>query len=363
MNEAARAEEVAFKMNSVQKLLGERRAARLRGTDWFAWMTAGGSNAVLLAAETGTAEVLVTPRGTWVLTDEIEAQRLVDEQLPQRFPVRATAWAHPAEREALVQDLTQGCQIVSDRPLPSEAPLPAEMVMAKRKLTAPEIERYRMVGELAAQAMTEALQQATPEWSEGRLAGAGASAMIARGLDPGLIMAAGERRLQLYRHPVTAADRLGSMAMMVFCARGRGLYANLTRFVSFGRLEPRFAELHEQVREVESQALAISRPGVRLSTIYDGIAKAYAAAGHEAAIREHHQGGTTGYLSREIIARPDTGEELAAGNAVAWNPSLRGAKVEDTFLVTDSGLVNLTMDPLWPKTTVAGQERPLVLER
>jgi hypothetical protein len=50
-------------------------AIRLRGTDWFAWVTAGGSNAVLLAADTGVAEVLVTREEACVLTDEIEAAR------------------------------------------------------------------------------------------------------------------------------------------------------------------------------------------------------------------------------------------------------------------------------------------------
>jgi hypothetical protein len=50
--------------------------------DWFAWATAGGSNTVLLAAETGVAEVLVTDEAAWILTDEIEAQRLKDEEVP-----------------------------------------------------------------------------------------------------------------------------------------------------------------------------------------------------------------------------------------------------------------------------------------
>jgi len=47
------------------------------------------------------------------------------------------------------------------------------------------------------------------------------------------------------------------------------------------------------------------------------------------AIREHHQGGTTGYLARDV-QNPATTDTLAEGIAVAWNPSLTGAKIEAT---------------------------------
>ena len=47
--------------------------------------------------------------------------------------------------------------------------------------------------------------------------------------------------------------------------------------------------------------------------------------------------------------------------AVAWNPSLPGAKAEDTFLITRDGLENLTSDPNWPTVEVEGRRRPDLL--
>jgi Xaa-Pro aminopeptidase len=363
MNDAARSAEVAAKVELIQRGLGKGRALRLRGVDWFSWVTAGGSSTVLLAAETGVAEVVVTSGGGWVVTDEIEAQRLSDEQIPAGLPIKATSWAHRAERERLVKELAPGCRVLSDRPRLGEELLPQELVAAKRTLSAPEIGRYRRVGRLAAEAMTQALNEARPDWNEYQLAAAGGAALMARGLDPALVMAAGERRMRIYRHPVSAGEPLGAVAMMVFCARGAGLYANLTRFVSFGPLSEPLKKLHRQAQEVETKALALSRPGTTLGEVYHALALAYAAAGDESAIREHHQGGTTGYLSREVIATPESAEPIRVGTAVAWNPSLRGAKVEDTFLVTEGGLLNLTMDPAWPTAKVGELNRPLVLER
>lgn len=82
------------------------------------------------------------------------------------------------------------------------------------------------------------------------------------------------------------------------------------------------------------------------------------------AIRDHHQGGTTGYLSREVIATPTTPDILATNMAMAWNPSLPGAKIEDTFvLLADNQLENLSLDPNWPSAEIEGRLRPLPLER
>ena len=78
---------------------------------------------------------------------------------------------------------------------------------------------------------------------------------------------------------------------------------------------------------------------------------------------EHHQGGLTGYQAREAIARPDSVELIQCGTALALNPSLRGAKIGDTFYVADDVLHNLTFDGAWPHVLVNGRARPQVLER
>lgn len=372
-------DEVSTKLDSIRTVLKETDAGgiRLRGTDWFAWATAGGSNTILLAAETGVAEVLVTPTDAWILTDEIEAQRLKDEQLPNLpdelpFKLFVYPWAQAADRQSFIQDATGGEPILSDRPsegsqdtsTPAEGPLPQSLIDRKRVLLPSELERYRQVGRLASEAMTEVMMRAKPDWTEYQLAGAGAEALWARGLHPTLTLAAGDRRLPLYRHPLPSGEPIGRQAMLVFCARGFGLYANLTRFVYFESLSETEAKVHQAVREVEAAALNACQDGMALRDIYGVLAQAYAEQSYPNAIREHHQGGTTGYLSREVVATPTTIESLSSKMAVAWNPSLVGAKVEDTFvLLEDNTLENLTFDPSWQSAEIEGRLRPLPLER
>lgn len=357
--------EVSHKLELIRLALTEAQAqgVRLKGTDWFAWATAGGSNTVLLTAETGVAEVLVTLDDAWVLTDEIEAQRLKDEELPANFQLHVNPWADAAAREEFVREATNGGKVLSDSPIPHvEKRLPASLQQHKQVLMSSEIERYREIGRKASVAMTEVLRSAKPTWTEYQLAGAGAEALWARGLHPALTLVAGERRLPLYRHATPSQEAIGRQAMMVFCARGYGLYANLTRFVVFGSLQAEDSQLHRHVREVEAQALNLCQPGTALNTVYDSLTQAYQQHGYPNAIREHHQGGTTGYLAREIVANPATTDTLAENMAVAWNPSLAGAKIEDTFVIHKDRLENLTFDSNWPSVEVEGRDRPIPLE-
>ena len=93
-----RTEEAAVKIALIKEQLGKNEAVRLRGVDWFAWATAGGSSTVTLAAETGIAEVLVTTADAWIVTDEMEGKRLLEEEVPAGLTIHTLPWAYPGRR-------------------------------------------------------------------------------------------------------------------------------------------------------------------------------------------------------------------------------------------------------------------------
>jgi Xaa-Pro aminopeptidase len=353
--------EIATKLNLVRQLLAEHKLAglHLRGVDWFAWATGGGSNVVILSTEDGCADILITPDQALVLTDSMEAERLQAEEIPPEYTVWAAPWPDTAARAAFVRAATADGVVASDRPHGREQPLPAALVAARRRLLPAEIERYRRLGALTASAVTEVLTAARADWTERNLAGAAAEALWSRGIHPTLTLAGGERRLPLYGHVTPTGERLGGRAMLVVCARQHGLYANMTRFVQF---RPPTAE--EQTRaavvaQIEAVAWRGSRPGAVLADIHQAIVAEYAAQGYAGAQDRLHQGGTTGYLSREVVARPGALTAIEANTALAWNPSLFGQKIEDTILATEQGLEILTVDAAWPTIEINGYPRPL----
>lgn len=336
-------------------------AVRLRGIDWFAWATCGGSSTVLLAAEVGVAEVLVTRSGAWVLTDAIEADRLKEEEVPRGLEVWSGPWAEPQQREAFVRAQRGAGPVASDRPTGDEVPLPDGLVQARYSLLPEEFERYRKLGRDASEAMSEVMRAARPEWTGWQLAGAGAEALMGRGIYAALTLVGDERRLPRHRHATASFERLGARAMLVFCARRHGLFANLTRFVYFRQPSAEERRLIADVARVESAAFQASRPGATLAEVLAAIVRAYAACGHPGAEAFHHQGGSCGYLARDVVATPSTAVKLQPRNAIAWNPSLPGAKIEDTAVLTDTGLELLTVDPSWPTVQVDGRARPDIL--
>src|SRR4051794_1464199 len=308
-------------------------AVRFRGTEWFAWATCGGSNVVLLTTDVGVAEVVVTVDRAYVLTDQIEAERLRAEELPRELEVLACPWTErPAAWDKAVRDCAEGGEIASDRPAHSEMQLPAGLLEVRWSLGPEEVERYRGLGRDAADAMTDVLQAARPEWTGRELAGAGAEALWARGIEPALTLVGGERRVSVYRHATAKDEKLGARAMLVFCARRHGLFANLTRFVYFRRPTPAELRARDAVAAVEAEAFRASRPGTALAAVYDAIVAAYAAAGYPGEEDRHHQGGPTGYLAREAIASPRNSAIIGPDTALAWNPSVPGVKIEDTVV-------------------------------
>ncbi len=308
----------------------------LRGSDWFSWITAGESNAVLLISETGIADIVIDQETATILSNAIEAPRITQEWRIPHMTVEITPWQEPYK--------TRHGRIFSDRPRHNEHRMPQHWYQSRYCLMPEEIIRYQVLGQETASAMREALDLALPSWSEHMLAGALADALMKRGIEPGLILAGGQERMRAFRHPVPTHSQLGLRTMLVTCARRGGLYANCTRMHAWSELTQEEKEKRDKVVMLEKVALDASRPGIQLGAIFDSLAHAYTAIGEKDAINAHHQGGITGYLSREVIAQSQSPCILKAGMALAWNPTLSGMKIEDTVLITPTGTQRITQD-------------------
>ncbi len=302
----------------------------------FSWLT-GGDNTVI--AGEGVAWIEICEGKLRVHTSKIEAQRLLDEEIPG-MEISVYPWyemPQPREPNDLQYDLTA----------------------LRLVLSFEEQERFQVLGRDAAQAVSEAIRSAKPSWTESEMAGAVAEACYSRGIQPVVLLVAGEERIFKYRHPLPKEKLLGSVCMVVLCGKRQGLIANLTRIRSFGNAKVQ--QLYYKVLEVEAVALKATTPGATLGEVLEAIKGAYTNIGMPQAFEEHHQGGIAGYRPREVVARPGDKTQLEVGMAVAWNPSIPGAKVEDTFLLTPSGLLCLTCDPDWPVIEFGQYKRPALL--
>ena len=118
----------------------------------------------------------------------------------------------------------------------------------------------------------------------------------------------------------------------------------------------------EATATVDATFIAATRPGNSLGNIFEQAATAYAQTGFPDEWQLHHQGGPAGYEPREYIATPGSTDVVVAGQAYAWNPSITGAKSEDTILVGENGNEILTSISKWPMLSISieGQADPLL---
>jgi antitoxin VapB len=220
---------------------------------------------------------------------------------------------------------------------PSEAAadaldLNSELDALRRVLDEDALARLRAIGADLTAALAEAAAELSPGMSEHDAAAAIASACRARALVPTVLLAATHERIARHRHPLPAGATIERRAMLVASAQRGGLYANLTRMVWLDEPDPDIAQRQAACDAILARLREeATRPGRSLVDVFGDIRRFYAEAGFPDQWRLHHQGGITGYASREVIATPYTEVGIEPGMAFSWNPSVTGAKAEDTF--------------------------------
>jgi Xaa-Pro aminopeptidase len=335
--------------------------------DTFAWAT-GGSNVVDRRAAVGDAAVGFD--GEWtVVTNDIEAERLREEELPPDVPVDSFEWHAGSLADAVAE--RAGTPAGADFDVPGSSSVDASPL--RRRLTGADVARYRELGADAAAAIGAAARSARPTDTEREVAARVEAELAERGTESPVVLVGGEERARRYRHFTPTDATLDGYALVSVTARRDGLHASATRTVAFdppGWLEGR----HEAAATVEATALAATRAYAQregtAAEVFEAIRDAYVALGHRGEWREHHQGGATGYAGREWFATPTNEGPLTLPTAYAWNPTVQGAKSEGTALVTADEVSFLTDGGRdWPTVEVsavgfdAAFERPAVLDR
>jgi Xaa-Pro aminopeptidase len=361
-------DELNLKMSRVRGLLEQHRldALLLQRATSFAWATCGGLSYINTASTTGEASLLITREDArYLITNNIEAPHYEREEglAAQGWQFRLAPWhaANPA-----LPELTRGMRLGSDYPYPGAEDLSVEMARLRAVLTLPEQARFRAVCADGAAALEAAARAVRPGQTEMEIAGLIELESRRRLLQPVVALVASDQRISDLRHPLPTPRRLERYAMLIVCARRQGLVMAATRLVHFGKLPAEIRRRAEAAARVDAQVICATRPGRTLGEIFGDIQRAYAEAGFDGEWQRHPQGGPIAYEPREFLAVPGSPELVSIGEGFAWNPSITGAKSEDTILVTEAGVEVLTATGSWPEWAVeAGGRslpRPAILE-
>jgi Xaa-Pro dipeptidase len=380
-----------------ERSVGRAHAAARRVRDWLStdgprprpaglvltspaavsWACGGVAPPVDRTAATDLVWAVFTAAGNAALiTTNVEADRIRDEYGPadHGFADLVTVpWQDP-DGFALAAERIAGApagRLAADGHPAFGTDATDDLVAIRLALSAAERDELADLGRDAAAALQSALRSWRPGERDLDIQARCAAGLESAGADAPVLIVGGDDRLERYRHPMAVGAPVRRLLMAVVVARRAGLHAAATRFASAGPLDPGYARLRARVLRIEDAVLASCWPGATYGAALAALDAGYAQAGAPGSWAGHYQGGPIGFGQREFEIAPDQRdsrwyrEPIAAGHAIAWNPSLPGgAKAEDTYLVTDAGLELVTHAPDWPAEPDDERQppRPAVLE-
>jgi Xaa-Pro aminopeptidase len=364
-----RHEEIQEKVRRVSALL---QAKGLKGVLFkrqanFSWLTAGGINLIGIATEMGGTSLLITEKAKYVITSNIEAPRMIEEEEVEKlgFQVRSFQW-YDDQEVALVNELTGGGSVGCDVPFSNYVNVAEDVVQLRFSFTSGEIARYRWLGETVARAAEETMLETRRGEKECEVIGRLSAKLWEDRIDPIGVMGAADNRIARFRHSIPMERSIDRIFMLSVNARKGGLVVCLTRFVHFGTVPASLQAQYEATVYVDCVLMAHTRPGTPAREVFQKGIEAYRDRGFPEEWKLHHQGGPIGYQSRDYRTHFGTPDLVQENQPFCWNPSITGTKSEDTILATSHGPEIITPTVLYPTLSmeVAGIRfvRPAILE-
>ena len=355
-----RLEEVAIKEKRLQTLMAEKNldGILLKKQANFSWLTAGGYNMVGIAAEMGVTALLITRQARYIIASKIEMQRMLVEEGLQDLGFQPLEYEWFLDREGdmarkIVPDLRN---VGADTGFADCPNIDGDLRKLRASLTAGEMERYRFLGAKLSQALEHVMFGIRPGDKECEIAGRIGMELWKDRIDPTGILIAADERVALYRHPIPTEKRVGRYVMCAANARYKGLIASITRSLHFGKPSPELTKQYAQNLEVENRMIAATQVGKPMKDGFAAALAAYREFGVPEEWRLHHQGGSTGYFSRDIKVTDQTPDIVQENQAFCWNPTITGTKTEDGFIATTQGPVMISHPVVFPtvRQEVAG---------
>lgn len=331
-----------------------------------AWFTCGGSCWVGKDSPNGAVDLLYLEGNCYLIAAENEKARHFDEELAGLgFAVVAYPWYE--NKEKALRKLIEGKRVASDTGCAGTAKRDADILRLRYAMQPEEILRARRLGADCAKAMRDTCIEIAPGMTEHEVAAMITGKLMCMGIQAPCCLVAADERIEKYRHPIPTFKKVAKICMIVICGARDGLVLSMTRLVSFAPLSEDLQKRHLACASIDARFMERTQIGANVADVFRAGIEAYAEFGYAGEWKGHHQGGSSGYDSRDYCCNFETNEIIVANQMFAWNPTVTGTKVEDTFLLTEDGREVLTEIPGWPAvevgTAVGILRRPGILVR
>lgn len=360
--------EFTEKLKRLEKMLAAENlgGVLINSQHSFAWLTGGKSNSINLSVENGACYLLICSDGKcFVLANNIEMPRILTEEISVKDfePVEFSWQDEKSAGDFVIKKahtiLNDNKNLASDLFFNNEIrPIENLIARCRYELTSAEVERYKLLGKDAGKAIGDLFENIQPNATEIEIARKLNDALAVYKIKPVVTLVGADERIKRFRHPIPTENRWRKVLLVAVCARREGLIANLSRIACVGKIPDELQRKTAATAYIFAKLLAETKTGRTSAELYKIAAQAYAEKGFANEINRHHQGGATGYKSRDWVAHPASVETVFPNQAFAWNPSITGTKIEETFLNSANGAEIITHSPNFPpiETEINGQK-------
>lgn len=349
--------EIAEKMVRLQTFLEREKLDGMLFTQVrnFFWITAGlANNQIVLNKDVGAASVLIMKDGSkYLICNDSEAPRLMNEIMTELgYTLKRFDWFEANilqdVRGDIISQLAPKGRIGSDVPYPNTILVADQFKPLRYSLTEPEIKRYRWLGHQTTTAIESVCRSLKPGMDEFEIEALTSAELRSRGIMPTVLLIGVDERIYNYRHCLPAGSKLQKYAMVNVVAEKWGMPIAVTRFVHFGPIPEELKAKLEKAALINAKYQKATVPGKACAEIFEECKTWYAESGYEGEWMKHHQGGATGYDDREYVIYPGVKEVVQERQAFAWNPTITGAKIEDTIIAYKDHVEVVTATGNWP---------------
>lgn len=354
--------EITEKTERLVKMLAENDldGVLINSQHNFAWLTGGKSNAINLSGETGACFLLIRSDGSkFVLANNIEMPRILAEEISaEDFEPVEFAWQEEKASSDFVIEKAKslsrtGKNLASDLFLHKGIRTIENLISRCRyELTTAEIERYRKLGRDAGKAVGSVIKNINAGETEIEIASKTKNELAKFNINSVVTLVGADERIEQFRHPVPTENVWKKVLLIAVCGKREGLIANLSRIVCIGEVSDNLKRKTETAAYVFARLLSETKPGKTGAELYKIAADAYTEKGFADEINKHHQGGATGYKTRDWVIHPKSGETVFQNQAFAWNPSITGTKAEETALISGDKIEIITATDNFPAIAV-----------
>lgn len=354
--------EFACRLNQINEFIEESNLDGLfiKRRDSFSWATCGFSNTIDEGSELGWGELYFTRDERYIISANVEKERFQNEEV-RGMGFKSLDYPWHGEIDSFYARLFDGKRVGADVDFAGTENVNADLMGLRFDLSDGEIGRMRELCHDVAHAMADTCYESKPGMTGFEIKGEMLRKLTSRQIEAPVLFIGSDQRLFDYRHCLTKNIPVEKYFLMTVCARRHGLVCATSRLVHFGKLPEELETKIAKLACVDVAFIHNSVPGNTLDQVLQFGAEEYAAQGYPGEWKLHYQGGSIGYGLRDIEASELTKDVIRPGWCFAWNPTIKGTKIEDMFIQTDSGPDFLTMIDGWP--TVTGTYKGVSLER